>query len=256
MTAAVEQTKPRSGGYSTAAAIPVVCIGIIVTAVLLLVLGIIGLIVGVVLTAVATVVRVRTFATGIESQILAGLPLRDADGDDAAGLRNLADGLAATAGVPIPRLAVIDDPSCNALVVGTSPEDSVLVVTSGLLASTTRVELESVVARALVQIRQGDLVDATMAVRFERTPVTRAVASITGALRSAEDPDRDVLLDRAAVGLTRYPPGLIGALEACLRTGTGISVATAPTAHLWMVDPTGTDVTDELNHRIEALRLL
>lgn len=256
MTAAVDQSPPRSGGYATAAAIPVLCIGIIVTAVLTLVLGIIGLIVGLVLTAGAAVFRVRTFATGIETQILAGLPLRDADGDDAAGLRNLADGLATSAGVPMPRLNVIDDSSCNALVVGTSPEDSVLVVTSGLLASTTRVQLEAVVARALAQIRQGDLVDATMAVRFERTPVTRVVASMTGALRSAEDPDRDVLLDRAAVGLTRYPPGLIGALEACLQAGTTVSVATASTAHLWMVDPTGTDVTDELNHRIEALRLL
>jgi hypothetical protein len=48
-----------------------------------------------------------------------------------------------------------------------------------------------------------------MGVRLEAAPATRIFASLLGHSSNLEDPDRDVLLDRAAVTLTRYPPGIV-----------------------------------------------
>ena len=77
---------------------------------------------------------------------------------------------------------------------------------------------------------------------------------------SVADPDRDLLLDRAAASLTRYPPGLIGALEVLQRVGTVISRPDPTTAHLWLADPgavvPGMPARPSLDLRIEALRLL
>lgn len=256
MTATVEQP-PRTRGYSIAAAIPVACIGIVLTAVLTLVLGVIGLAIGLVVTVVAVVLRVRTFARGIEAQVLERLALRPAHGEDAASLRNLTGGLSATIGVPVPDLYVVDDDAANLLAVGTSPETAAIVVTSGLLAAVSRIELEGVVARALAQIRQGDLVAATMSVRLERAPATRVFAEMLDRGTSVDDPDRNVLLDRAAVALTRYPPGLMGALRACQRTGTVVVANDPSIARLWMADPDDAAAASiDLEHRIEALRLL
>jgi heat shock protein HtpX len=256
VTATVEQS-PRTRGYAVAAAIPVVCLGVILTAVLTLLVGIIGLAVGVVLTVAAVVVRVRTFGRGIEDQVLERLGVRAADGDDAAGLHNLVNGLSATIGVPVPDLYVIDESTSNLLVIGTSPDSAAVVVTTGLLGSVSRIELEGVVARALAQIRQGDLVATTMAVRLERAPATRLFAEMLDRSSSADDSDRNVLLDRAAVVLTRYPPGLMGALQACQRSGTVVGVTEPAIARLWMVDPTDAAAARiDLERRIEALRLL
>ena len=110
-------------------------------------------------------------------------------------------------------------------------------------------------ARAFVQLRQGDVFSATMSVRLESAPATRFFAALLGHRSNLNDPDRDVLVDRAAVMLTRYPPGLVGALGACLRVGAMVSAGSPSLRRLWLVDPITVDV-DALTHRIEALRVL
>lgn len=242
----------RVGPPIAAVVAPVVVAGLVVTVVLLVVLGVLGLVVGVVLTIIAAIVRARTFGRDVESQLLAGLSSRPADGEEAAGLVSLAEGLSATAGVPVPDLRIVDAPTANAMAIGTSPESSVVIVTSGLLSTLDRIQLEGVVARVLVAIRQGSVADATWSIELSRSVLTRPFAP-----KTAVDPDRDVLLDRDAAGLTRYPPGLRAALEACASVGTDVSAAPVATAGLWMVDPRGGDaVRSELTHRIEALELL
>lgn len=255
MTSTLEQTSPRSTRYGLAAALPLALIGLILTAALTVVVGVVGLVVGLVVTVIAVVVRMRTFANGIDAAILGQLGAKPADGPETAGLRNLAEGLSATAGVPIPELLVLETPSVNLLVVGTDAEHAAIVATSGLIAELSRVELESVVARAFVQLRQGDVFSATMGVRLEAAPATRLFASMLGHSSTLDDPDRDVLLDRAAVMLTRYPPGLVGALGTCLRVGSMVSAGSPSLRRLWLVDPLTADA-DALTHRMEALRLL
>ena len=74
-----------------------------------------------------------------------------------ARLVNLADGLSATSGVPVPDLFVLDDPGANMLLVGESSATPAVVVTSGLLDALDRIQLESVVAWAFAELRQGEL---------------------------------------------------------------------------------------------------
>jgi Zn-dependent protease with chaperone function len=255
VTSTLEQASPRSTSYGLAAALPLALAGLIITAVLTVVVGVIGLIVGLVITGVAVVVRMRTFAAGIDAAIIGHLGATPADGPEAAGLRNLAEGLSATAGVPLPELLILDTPSVNLLVVGTDAEHAAIIATSGLLAQLSRVELEGAVARAFVQLRQGDVFSATMGIRLEAAPATRIFASMLGHRSNLEDPDRDVLLDRSAVMLTRYPPGLVGALGVCLRVGSMVSAGSPSLRRLWLVDPLTADA-DALTHRMEALRLL
>lgn len=255
MTSTLEQTSPRSTSYALASALPLACAGLVLTAALTLVLGVIGLAIGLVATAIAIVVRVRTFTVGIDEAIIGQLGAGPADGPEAANLHNLVEGLSATAGVPIPQLLVLTTPSVNMLVVGTDVDHATIVATSGLLEQLSRVELEAVVARAFVQLRQGDIYSATMGIRLERSPMTRLFASVLGHRTDLDDPDRDVLLDRAAVTLTRYPPGLVGALTSCLRVGTMVSAGSPLLRKLWLVDPLTAD-PDSLTHRIEVLRLL
>ena len=254
MTATLEKPTTNPMVWSIAAGTPLALLGIVVTAVLTVVLGVIGLLIGLVVTIVAVVVRVRSFPGPVEQRLLSALPTRAADGDDAAGLRNLVEGLSAAAGVPIPELRIIDEPSVNAFVLGLTPERSTLVVTEGVLGL-GRIPLEAVVARALVQIRQGELSSITMSTRLASAPMVRIVASMLGAAHLTDDPDRDVLVDRAATSLTRYPPGMVTALESAAAKGSLVSSAGSTPTVLWMVDPAGAD-HDRLDLRIEALRLL
>jgi hypothetical protein len=255
VTSTLEQTSPRSTSYALAAALPLACAGIVLAAALTLVLGVIGLAIGLVLTVVAVVVRMRTFTAGVDEAILGQLGAVPATGDNAAGFHNLAEGLSATAGVPLPSLFLIETPSVNLLVVGTDSDHASIVATSGLLAQLSRVELEAVVARAFVLLRQGEVYSDTMGLRLERAPMTRLFASALGHRSRSDDADRDVLLDRAAVMLTRYPPGLIGALGVCERVGAMVSSGSPSLRCLWLVDPVAVDA-DALSHRMEALRLL
>ena len=155
-------------------------------------------------------------------------------GREAARLHNLVDGLCAVAGLPKPRLMVLDDASANCLVVGTRPEDTSLVVTSGLLPALSRIEMEGVVAHQLSHIRRGDaLVGAAAAVTV--APLSGLLPSLgartTAWLLGGREPPTDV----AAVGLTKFPPGLAGALDKMS------SLRTAPSSPrldlLWDVAP-------------------
>jgi heat shock protein HtpX len=195
-------------------------------------------------------------------------------------LHNVTEGLCLVNGVPAPTLLVIDDPSSNALVYGRGPKDARLVVTSGLLERNGAIELEGLLARELVQIKNGEMAHNTRVVGLvgllaaladsgvrHRSAGTNdrdttdgdtidsdrgtsggglrtvlvvfaPLAGLAGALlRSLLDEGRDTLGDLAAVESTRYPPGLVGALETM--TGGAARVATAgrATAHLWVAEP-------------------
>ena len=252
MSTTTESATVNVGPPTVAVVGPIVAIGVVISILLLVVAGVIGLVVGLVLTAVAAIIRARTFGREVEAHVLSGLVLHAADGPEAANLANLVDGLAVSAGVPAPELRVLDAPGANVMVVGTTPETAVVVVTTGLLDALDRIALEGVVARAIAAIRQGAIAGPSWSIELSRSAITRPFAP-----SSAADDDRDVLLDRDAVGLTRYPPGLIAALEACAAIGTEVAGAPAGSTPLWMVDPAGGDhVAAELLHRIEALRLL
>lgn len=72
-------------------------------------------------------------------------------------LADVVQEMAIAAGLNVPRIMLIDSPSCNAAVIGSTPEDARVVVTRGLVDDLSREELEAVLAHLIASIGNGDL---------------------------------------------------------------------------------------------------
>lgn len=189
-------------------------------------------------------------------------------------LHNLVEGLCIAAGLPKPGVYVINDPAPNAFATGRNPEHAAIAVTSGLLEMLDRVELEAVVAHELGHIKNYDILVSTLAVtmvgavalladgairmmwwnggRVDRrgdhadtnNPLGYAgfalliVSPIVAkAMHATISRSRETLADVTACQLTRYPPGLISALEKLKADTTVTHSASTATAHLWIEQP-------------------
>lgn len=188
--------------------------------------------------------------------VLRSIDAHPADAEQHARLHNLVGGLAIAAGVPAPRLLVVDSDAPNALGLGVHPRRSTLVVTSALLDQLDRIELEGVVARELVRIRRHDTTPGTVAVPL--LVALQVVPPLAAYIANSAVGSGHVLsADLGAVALTRYPPGLAAALGKIRVDGP--VTASRRTAHLWLDPPLETtdhDVHPPLDERIEALREL
>jgi heat shock protein HtpX len=250
------------------ATVPTVALGVVVTVVLLVLLGWVGLLIGIVATGAAAAWAWTRASVDPTDRVLRDLRARPADPSADARLWNLVDGLALTGGITAPQLHVVDTEGANLLVIGLDERQAHLVTTTGLLEGLERIELEAVLARAVVQIRRGDLGCATTAVEVlgdgqRGAPLlTRPVAGVLASrLGSRGRPGDDVVLDRDAVGLTRYPPGLIAALRKLQDGATTVPGASVATGALWLADPfpptrPGSAAHTPIADRIEALELL
>ncbi len=130
---------------------------------------------------------------------------------EAARLVDVADGLFAVFGLPGAEIRVLDDPAPNAISVG-PPHRGVVFVTRGLVLSLDRIELEAVLAHELAHIKRGDAVSGAIAV-LAFDPIGRHIPLFARIADRVAGNARETLADLAAVGITRYPPGLISALE-------------------------------------------
>lgn len=163
-----------------------------------------------------------------------------------ARLLNIVEGLCPTVGLKRPEVRVRADTSLNAAVCGRRRRSAIIVATQGLLDQLDRLELEGVVAQLLTRIRCYDMLPAT---------VTVATLGIGATLLSPPEPV--TAMDRAAVGFTRYPPGLASALEKMEAKGTEVRGASRANAQLWFAEPGGSARSlTPLKDRIEALREL
>src|SRR6185369_10316434 len=79
-------------------------------------------------------------------------------------LNNVVENLAITAGLPKPKVYVIDDPAPNAFATGRNKEHAAVAVTTGLLNMMDRTELEGVLAHELSHIGNRDMLVSTIAV--------------------------------------------------------------------------------------------
>lgn len=199
---------------------------------------------------------------------------RPADPDQYRRLHNLVEGLCIASGLPKPRVYVIDDPAPNAFATGRNPQHAAIAVTTGLLEKMNRVELEGVVAHELSHIRNYDILVSTLAVTLVGTVailtdlairlmwwnggrvsregdrgnggnplallgfVLLLVAPLVARImQAAMSRRRESLADVSACQMTRYPPGLISALEK-LRDDTATThSASMATAHMWIEQP-------------------
>jgi heat shock protein HtpX len=222
-------------------------------------------------------------------------------------LYNLVEGLCIASGLPMPRIYIIDDPAPNAFATGRNPKHAAVAVTTGLLGMMNRVELEGVLAHELSHVRNYDILVSTLAVTLVGAIALMSDFAIRtmwwNGGRSRRDGDRDgganplafvgfallilapifakllqlavsrrreALADASAVQLTRYPPGLISALEKLDSDSTVTHSASRATAHMWIESPIPTEESQgklswlnklflthpPLSERIAALREL
>lgn len=231
---------------------------------------------------------------------------RPADPQEYRRYHNIVEGLSIGAGIPKPRLYVVDDPAPNAFATGRNPEHAAVAVTTGLLEKMDRIELEGVLAHELSHIKNYDILVSTItvvlvgvvalladfALRFlfwggarhrAETRRGRGPASAIGLvglvliilspivaqlMHFAVSRRREALADFSAIQVTRYPPGLISALEKLRDDTSVVHSGSRATAHLWIESPLDRkasrgawlnrlfDTHPPLEQRIEALKEL
>ncbi|MES2014522.1 MAG: M48 family metalloprotease [Patescibacteria group bacterium] len=185
----------------------------------------------------------------------------------------VAENLAITAGLPLPKLYVIDDPAPNAFATGRDEKHAVVCATTGLLAMMTRVELEGVIAHEMSHIKNHDMLLMTIAVvlagfvailadMFLRMSfwgggsrdndgragaiftiialVAAVLAPIAAQLiKLAVSRKREFLADASGALLTRYPEGLASALQKLGSYQGSMRHPSSATAHLFISNPFG-----------------
>ena len=241
------QPPPTSPSAVTVVAAAGLLVGAVVALPVALVLGpLVGVLV-LVVVAVAVSVACWLGAGPVVLRLVGGdTPSLAARGP--ARLANLVESVAVAVGIPEPALRVVADPAPNALVTGRDPRRATLVVTSGLLERLDRLALEAVLAQQLSIIRAGATHRRDVAVAVLGS-AGRVIPPLGRMAASAAAAERDA--DVAAVGVTRYPPGLLAALEA---VAAGPEVG-SPTllAPMWFAPP---GLADDLTLRLETMREL
>jgi heat shock protein HtpX len=186
-------------------------------------------------------------------------------------LHRIVENLAITAGLPKPRVYLIDDPQPNAFATGRDKEHAVVAVTTGLLSMMDRNELEGVIAHELSHIGNRDILVMTVAVVLvgvisvlaniairmsyfgggdrdrNNNPLVLIgfIASIILAplaaqlIQLAVSRRREFLADASGALLTRYPEGLESALQKIGSYQAPMARASTTTAHLFISNPFG-----------------
>ena len=184
------------------------------------------------------------------------------------------EGLDIAAGIPTPKVYVIEDTAPNAFATGRNPEHSVVCVTTGLLQKLNRLELEGVIAHELSHVKNYDILFGSLVVvmvgvvallsdwilrsflwgggrrrRDEEGGQAAAILLIVGVLlavlaplvaqlvRLAISRKREFLADASGAMLTRYPAGLADALRKLDADTEPLEAANKATAHMYIVNP-------------------
>ncbi|MCD6270787.1 M48 family metallopeptidase [bacterium] len=190
--------------------------------------------------------------------------------EDNPELYRIVENLCITAGLPMPKIYILDEEQPNAFATGRDPNHSVVAVTRGLLKMLERSELEGVIAHELSHIKNRDMLLQTVVVvlagmlsiaceiflrslwwggggRRKREEnnifyllglIAIILAPIAATLiRLAISRKREFLADATGALLTRYPEGLARALEKIASDPHPMRVATSATAHLFIANP-------------------
>lgn len=213
----------------------------LIAGVVLVVLALIGLgIVWALLVGVLAGAAVAWFVySQADSAALRALGARPARPGELPRLENVVEGLVVANGFRMPTLYIVDDSAPNAAAVGRNPRHAGIVITTGLLERLRRIELEGVLAHELSRIRARETLTAVTAGQLAGRVLGFSDSLSSMAARHLLEPTATVKADLAGISITRYPPGLAGALES-MRTD-GRTPVKNPRAfrHLWIDVPDG-----------------
>jgi len=191
--------------------------------------------------------------------------------EDNPELYRIVENLSMTAGLPIPKIYIMNDMSLNAFATGRDPQHAVICVTQGLLNKLDKVELEGVISHELSHIGNRDILLSSVIVvlvglisilsnwllrgmRFGGRRrddndnlglilvliglIAAILAPITATLLQLSiSRKREFLADATGALLTRYPEGLARALEKISSDPVPLRSANQATAHLFIADP-------------------
>ena len=192
------------------------------------------------------------------------------DHDSAPQLFNLVQELTLAAGLPMPKVAIVEDSAPNAFATGRNPEHAVIAFTTGILQVMDREQLQGVAAHELAHVANRDtLVSAIAATTAgaiallsdfilritmfggrdrdnnNSNPLVLVAALVATLLapiaatllKSAISRKRESLADASAVEFTRNPTGLRRALETLEKDSTVVHQRSNAVAHMWIESP-------------------
>jgi heat shock protein HtpX len=199
--------------------------------------------------------------------------------DDAPQLFNLVQELTIAAGLPMPKVAIVEDKAPNAFATGRDPQHAVVAFTTGILEVMDREQLQGIAAHELAHVANRDtLVSAIAATtagaiallsdfilrmtlfggrdreRGGSNPIVLVAALLATVLapiaatmlKAAISRKREALADASAVEFTRNPTGLRRALETLQRDSTVVHQKSNAVAHMWIESPLDSSMTSKL----------
>ncbi|KKS77581.1 MAG: Protease HtpX-like protein [Parcubacteria group bacterium GW2011_GWC1_43_11b] len=197
---------------------------------------------------------------------------KPADHNSNMELYHLVENLSITAGLPMPKIYLINDPAPNAFATGRDKKHAVVAVTTGLLGMLNKNELEGVIAHELSHIGNRDILlqsavvvlvgliailsDMFIRSRFlfgSRDDDNKAsgILAIVGVIFIVLSPiiatliqlaisrQREFLADSSGALLTRYPEGLASALQKIGSYSAPMKKASNAMAHMYISNPFG-----------------
>jgi heat shock protein HtpX len=196
-------------------------------------------------------------------------------------LFNLVEELTLSAGLPMPKVAIVEDDAPNAFATGRDPEHAVIAFTTGILKVMDRDQLQGVAAHELAHVANRDtlvsavaattagaialLSDLVLRITFWTggnrrdndnggNPIAMVAAILAlilapiaaMLLRAAVSRNREALADATAVAFTRNPAGLRRALEELARDSTVVHQKSNAVAHIWIESPLDSSTSSKL----------
>ncbi|HXK32090.1 MAG TPA: M48 family metallopeptidase [Candidatus Paceibacterota bacterium] len=202
--------------------------------------------------------------------VLATAKAKPIEKKDNPELYRLVENLCIAAGLPLPKIYIIEEAQPNAFATGRDKNHAVIAITRGLLDKLEKLELEGVIAHELSHIGNKDMLLQTVVVvmagviavlsnfflrisffggnRNSKSSgggilvlvgiVAAVLAPIAASLiRLAISRKREFLADASGVLLTRYPEGLAKALEKISMDPNPLKAAKDTTSHLYIANP-------------------
>lgn len=211
-------------------------------------------------------------------------------GNDRYGLNQMVGELARNAGLPMPKVYIMDTPQPNAFATGRNPQNAAVAVTTGLMRALSREELAGVVAHELAHIRNHDTAIMTVTATFAGAITMLANFALffggrreggmglvgtlammflapmaAGLVQMAISRTREYAADKAGAEICGHPLWLASALEriqdGASRIDNEVAERNPATAHMFIINPLHAHARDSLfathpstANRVAALR--